>query len=200
MRRSGCCTFLPICAPGVRRGDLRFHVRLARGAVSHPGNRAARHARNLCQPDDPRRMRWRFCERAMACGWRVIVGGPEPANYAERVSRPRALTSWFRVKASWRWKRSSTARRCQIPGLWLPRGWRASHRPRAAAPRPRRAALARPRAHRYRADTCAPGASTTARDRSPLITARGCPYHCRWCSHSTFGKTHRRRSAVARGG
>src|SRR5262249_34992556 len=26
------------------------------------------------------------------------------------------------------------------------------------------------------------------------ITARGCPYHCRWCSHSTFGKTHRRRS------
>jgi radical SAM superfamily enzyme YgiQ (UPF0313 family) len=28
-----------------------------------------------------------------------------------------------------------------------------------------------------------------------LITARGCPYHCRWCSHATFGKTHRRRSA-----
>src|SRR5439155_18460060 len=20
-----------------------------------------------------------------------------------------------------------------------------------------------------------------------VITARGCPYHCRWCSHSTFG-------------
>ncbi len=29
-----------------------------------------------------------------------------------------------------------------------------------------------------------------------MITARGCPYHCRWCSHSTFGKTHRRRSAL----
>lgn len=27
-----------------------------------------------------------------------------------------------------------------------------------------------------------------------VITARGCPYHCRWCSHSTYGKTHRRRS------
>ena len=26
-----------------------------------------------------------------------------------------------------------------------------------------------------------------------LITARGCPYHCRWCSHDVFGKTHRRR-------
>jgi anaerobic magnesium-protoporphyrin IX monomethyl ester cyclase len=26
-----------------------------------------------------------------------------------------------------------------------------------------------------------------------LITARGCAYHCRWCSHSVYGKTHRRR-------
>lgn len=30
-----------------------------------------------------------------------------------------------------------------------------------------------------------------------LITARGCPYHCRWCSHAVYGKTHRRRSPVA---
>ena len=27
-----------------------------------------------------------------------------------------------------------------------------------------------------------------------LITARGCPYKCRWCSHAVFGDTHRRRS------
>ena len=27
-----------------------------------------------------------------------------------------------------------------------------------------------------------------------LITARGCPYRCRWCSHATYGNTHRRRS------
>jgi len=27
-----------------------------------------------------------------------------------------------------------------------------------------------------------------------IITARGCPYDCRWCSHAVFGKTHRRRS------
>lgn len=26
-----------------------------------------------------------------------------------------------------------------------------------------------------------------------LITARGCPYDCRWCSHAVYGKTHRRR-------
>ena len=27
-----------------------------------------------------------------------------------------------------------------------------------------------------------------------FITARGCPYRCRWCSHQVFGMTHRRRS------
>ncbi len=29
-----------------------------------------------------------------------------------------------------------------------------------------------------------------------LITARGCPYKCNWCSHSVFGFSHRRRSPV----
>src|SRR5262245_29644643 len=27
-----------------------------------------------------------------------------------------------------------------------------------------------------------------------LITARGCPYKCRWCSHAVFGFSHRRRN------
>jgi len=30
-----------------------------------------------------------------------------------------------------------------------------------------------------------------------MITARGCPYHCRWCSHEVFGKSHRRRTPAA---
>jgi len=29
-----------------------------------------------------------------------------------------------------------------------------------------------------------------------LITARGCPYTCTWCSRSVFGESHRRRSAT----
>jgi anaerobic magnesium-protoporphyrin IX monomethyl ester cyclase len=29
-----------------------------------------------------------------------------------------------------------------------------------------------------------------------LITARGCPYKCRWCSHAVFGFSHRRRSPL----
>jgi radical SAM superfamily enzyme YgiQ (UPF0313 family) len=30
-----------------------------------------------------------------------------------------------------------------------------------------------------------------------LLTARGCPFTCKWCSRSVFGETHRRRSASA---
>ena len=30
-----------------------------------------------------------------------------------------------------------------------------------------------------------------------LITSRGCPYTCTWCSHAVFGRTHRRRSPEA---
>jgi radical SAM superfamily enzyme YgiQ (UPF0313 family) len=29
-----------------------------------------------------------------------------------------------------------------------------------------------------------------------LITARGCPYRCQWCSHAVFGHTHRRRAVA----
>ena len=32
-----------------------------------------------------------------------------------------------------------------------------------------------------------------------FITARGCPYKCRWCSHQVYGQTHRRRSSVTGG-
>lgn len=30
-----------------------------------------------------------------------------------------------------------------------------------------------------------------------VITARGCPYRCRWCSHAVYGNTHRRRKPAA---
>jgi radical SAM superfamily enzyme YgiQ (UPF0313 family) len=30
-----------------------------------------------------------------------------------------------------------------------------------------------------------------------FITARGCPYRCKWCSHQVFGMTHRRRNPLA---
>jgi radical SAM superfamily enzyme YgiQ (UPF0313 family) len=30
-----------------------------------------------------------------------------------------------------------------------------------------------------------------------MITARGCPYECQWCSHEVYGRTHRRRKPVS---
>ena len=30
-----------------------------------------------------------------------------------------------------------------------------------------------------------------------LITARGCPYDCQWCSHAVYGRTHRRRKPAS---
>ena len=29
-----------------------------------------------------------------------------------------------------------------------------------------------------------------------MITSRGCPYHCTWCSHSVYGFSHRRRDPI----
>ena len=41
-----------------------------------------------------------------------------------------------------------------------------------------------------------PGAARHGFAPVSLITARGCPYTCTWCSRSVFGTTHRRRSPV----
>ncbi len=37
--------------------------------------------------------------------------------------------------------------------------------------------------------------SSHQRGSVSLITARGCPFRCRWCSHGVYGFTHRRRGA-----
>jgi radical SAM superfamily enzyme YgiQ (UPF0313 family) len=119
-------------------------------------------------------------QRAVACGWKVVMGGPEPANYADRYLAAGAHAvvpgeGELALEAILRGGEPGPAR--LLPDLdaqpWPDRerididqylrAWREHH-----------------------------GAGSVS-----VITARGCPYHCRWCSHSTFGKTHRRRSAVA---
>jgi radical SAM superfamily enzyme YgiQ (UPF0313 family) len=138
---------------------------------------------------------------ARAAGWKVILGGPEPASYALEYLRAGAdvivegeaeitlqelipaLRSGTIDSVAGIILRSSdgsivrTAGRPLIPNLdaqpWPDRG---------------RVDIARYlRVWRERH-----GAGSVS-----VITARGCPYHCAWCSHSTFGKTHRRRSARA---
>ena len=117
--------------------------------------------------------------RAAACGWRVVVGGPEPANYREQYlaaganavisgEGERALEAFLRHGAI------HSGEERLLPNL-------------DAQPWPDRERIDIDRYVRAWRERHGTGSVS-------VITARGCPYHCRWCSHSTFGKTHRRRS------
>jgi radical SAM superfamily enzyme YgiQ (UPF0313 family) len=131
-------------------------------------------------------------ECAKASGWRVVVGGPEPANYAEE---------YLAAGADY-----------VVPGegeLVLENLLSGDPAPNGVLYRNSSGAVMRtaPQAHirnldslpwpdRERIDM---GRYLSAwRERHgkgsvSVITARGCPYRCRWCSHSTYGNTHRRR-------
>ncbi|HLG95808.1 MAG TPA: radical SAM protein [Bryobacteraceae bacterium] len=137
--------------------------------------------------------------KARQCGWRVILGGPEPANYAHEYLNAGAdvvvqgegeIVLEHLLAAG-----TAGAALASIDGIIFrePDGQVVRTAPAAqirdldaqAWPDRERIDLNRYlRAWRERH-----GVGSVS-----LITARGCPYHCRWCSHSTFGKTHRRRS------
>ena len=136
---------------------------------------------------------------ARAAGWRVIVGGPEPSNYAEEylaagadivvpgeaeLALERLMVTGFDAVA---WP--------GINGIIF-RGSGGQVVRNGAAP-----LLpdldAQPWPDRERIDI--PRYMKTWRDHHgkssiSIITARGCPYKCNWCSHSVYGHTHRRRS------
>jgi anaerobic magnesium-protoporphyrin IX monomethyl ester cyclase len=140
--------------------------------------------------------------RARAAGWRVILGGPEPANYADEYFAAGAdlivagegeyaleqLLAADMNSSAWP----------SIPGII----YRASD---GSVTRTGPASLipdldAQPWPDRERADI--PRYLKVWREHHgtgsvSIITARGCPYHCNWCSHSVYGKTHRRRSPKA---
>ena len=131
-----------------------------------------------------------IARHAVGCGWRVIFGGPEPANYPEQYLAAGAEAV---VTGEGELAMESLLRGVppeQIPGLW--------YRGVSTGPARLLADLdEQPWPDRERIDVSQylnawkerHGAGSVS-----VITARGCPYHCRWCSHSTFGKTHRRRS------
>jgi radical SAM superfamily enzyme YgiQ (UPF0313 family) len=136
-------------------------------------------------------------KRARSSGWKVIVGGPEPANYAEE---------YLAAGADY-----------VVPGegeVVLERLLAGEHAPDGVVYRDNSSGEvvstpAAPQIHdldslpwpdRERIDMHRYLAAWRERHgvgSVSLITARGCPYSCRWCSHSTYGKTHRRRSPSA---
>lgn len=131
-------------------------------------------------------------QRAAACGWKVVVGGPEPANYPEQY-----LAAGAHMVVSGEGELALEAilngtPPPQIPGLVLPGGNTGPARllpDLDAQPWPDRERIDIDQYLRVWREHHGAGSVS-------VITARGCPYHCRWCSHSTFGKTHRRRSAT----
>jgi anaerobic magnesium-protoporphyrin IX monomethyl ester cyclase len=139
---------------------------------------------------------------ARAVGWRVIVGGPEPSNYAEEylsagadvvvpgeaeIALEQLMATGFE-EAAWP----------GVDGIIFRGGDGATVRNNSAGllpdldaqPWPDRERIDIPRYLKtWRAHH---GKSSIS-----IITARGCPYKCNWCSHSVYGHSHRRRSPAA---
>ncbi len=139
---------------------------------------------------------------ARACGWKVILGGPEPLNYPSEylaagadaiVNGEGELTLEHLLRA-----RMDPACFSSIPGISFlgPTGAVVQTPPAPflsdldSQPWPDRERVnMRKYLHTWRTHH---GSGSVS-----LITARGCPYHCAWCSHSVYGKSHRRRSPHA---
>lgn len=143
-----------------------------------------------------------IAERAHAAGWLVMLGGPEPANYAEEF-----LESGVDLVVAGEGERTveSLARagfeRDQWPsirGLIFRSGDGQVIR---TGPSELIADLdAQPWPDREQIDIDRYLSTWRAHHglgSVSLITARGCPYKCNWCSHSVYGHTHRRRSPEA---
>jgi anaerobic magnesium-protoporphyrin IX monomethyl ester cyclase len=141
-------------------------------------------------------------ERAKSAGWRVILGGPEPSNYAEEFLNAGAelivagegelaleglMASEFEPSS-----------RAAIPGLIFRGGDGQLVRTGAAALIAKLDGQPWPDRERIDIDRYLETWRTHhATGSLSVITARGCPYLCNWCSHSVYGHTHRRRSPAS---
>ena len=139
---------------------------------------------------------------ARDAGWTVILGGPEPANYPEQYLAAGAhvvvagegeiaIEGILSVQAD-------PARFSEIPGL-LFQGADDGVARTPAAPLIKDLD-AQPWPDRERVDIrryLDVWRKHHGKGSVSVITARGCPYRCTWCSHSVYGQTHRRRSPRA---
>ena len=142
-------------------------------------------------------------EAAKVRGWRVVVGGPEPASYAREyldagadivVEGEGELTLEELLAA---YRRDRDAGLHAIEGICF-------QNPDGSITRTGSRTLisdldSQPLPDRERIDIdkyVDVWRKHHGKGSVSIITARGCPYDCRWCSHSTYGKTHRRRSAA----
>ncbi len=134
---------------------------------------------------------------AKECGSRVVLGGPEPANYAAEYL---AVGADAIVSGEGEVALEALLRSREfgaVPGIQYRAGDQVVRNPPAELIRD---LDAQPWPDRERIDIdryLKAWRDRHGRGSVSVITARGCPYHCRWCSHSVYGKTHRRRSPAA---
>jgi radical SAM superfamily enzyme YgiQ (UPF0313 family) len=140
--------------------------------------------------------------RARQAGWRVVLGGPEPPNYADEY-----LAAGAEVIVAGEAEQSMEDLLCAAmdPAHWpATRGIMFRDADGAVVKTPPAELIAdldaQPWPDRERIDLTRyldAWRSHHGKGSVSVITARGCPYHCNWCSHSVYGKTHRRRSPAS---
>jgi anaerobic magnesium-protoporphyrin IX monomethyl ester cyclase len=145
-----------------------------------------------------------FVRIAREAGWKTVVGGPEPGAYVREyldagadvvVMGEGELTMEELLPAL---RQNGNAKLAEIKGIaFLGEGSRliqTAPRPQIvdldAQPWPARDAIDAMRYVRTWREAHSKGSLS-------IITARGCPYRCKWCSHQVFGMTHRRRKPRA---
>lgn len=145
----------------------------------------------------------RIITDAKAHGWTVVLGGPESANYpSEYLERGADVIVIGEGEVTMAELVSALAthgpqRLHHVPGTAFrgEDGKVVITQPRVlikdidSLPWPDRSAID---SHRY-VDVWR---EHHGKGSLNLITARGCAYKCKWCSHAVFGHTHRRRSYV----
>jgi radical SAM superfamily enzyme YgiQ (UPF0313 family) len=148
-----------------------------------------------------RRNALKLIAKAKEVGATVVLGGPEPANYAEEY-----LTRGADIIVAGEGEKALEAliphlRRCGLAALDTLPGIRFRSDDGQVVATPSRAQIgdldAQPFPDRDAIDLeqYLTTWQTHHGVRSvSLITARGCPYTCNWCSHSVYGRSHRRRS------
>jgi radical SAM superfamily enzyme YgiQ (UPF0313 family)/SAM-dependent methyltransferase len=143
----------------------------------------------------------RMMRDARAAGARVVVGGPEPASWAdEYLSRGADVVVVGEGERTLeelvpRLAKSGLDDLREVAGLVYrdPEGRTIRTKPRESIedldqqPFPDRASIDLMRYVETWREHHGMGSVS-------LITARGCPFKCDWCSHAVFGHTHRRRS------
>ena len=140
----------------------------------------------------------------IAAGRRVIAGGPDPVQYLEEYfaagvevvvigEGERTVTALLECLKSNGWQWDWAALR-EVPGIaFMAEGQivrttpRKLIRPLDTIPWPDR----RPADLQHYFDAWRERHNETAMS---MVTSRGCPYHCTWCSKQVYGDTFRRRS------